>query len=166
MARPLAFALLAGAALAAPPLASIPATDERISWTGRRVARAEDGAMLLDWEGTALTFTVSDATFVGLNVTDGSLGGSRLAVYLTGTGVPNLRVATLVTSPHQQLYTLGSSAPVAGATFTYRVVLLTEPQFIKDGPNNPFAVAAVVTDGSLEAPPPKPARRIEFIGDS
>jgi hypothetical protein len=167
MARTLAAALLATAAAAgAAPLALTPATDARIGWTGRRVSR-DDGAMLIDWEGTALTFTVTGATFVGLNVSDGSQGGARLGVYLTGSGVPNLRVATLLTSPHQQLYTLGSSAPIAGATFTYRVVLLTEPQFVRDGPGNPFAVAGVVTDGTLsQAPPPKPARRVEFIGDS
>lgn len=143
----------------------VPATSDSISWVGRRVPTA-DGGMLFDWEGVELRFTVDSASIVALNITDVSESGTRLAVYLDMNALPGFRVATLITSPYQSIYTLASGQSIKGETVTYRVVNLIEPQFIRDGASNPLQIDGVWTDGTMKAPPAKPSRRIEFLGDS
>lgn len=186
--------LLLAAAAAAPttarPLASFAADDpSRFTWTGR-VLRGADaaapGGVTFDLEGTTLLFTVVNATYIGLNVSDKTLGGARLGVYFDSeappaarVGDPNpagraipptARVATLVTSPHQTLYTLGSGGQIAGlgpgGALGVRVELLTEWSHLGDSAAALFSVAAVITDGVVAPAPAPPVRRLLVLGDS
>lgn len=170
---------LAGAAAARSALVSYAADDAaRFTFDGR-VVRAR-GQVAFDLEGTTLRFTVANATYIGLNISDNTRGGARLGVYFdSGDGPlrdpnpsgralpPSVRVATLVTSPYQALYTLGSGGQIAGLSpLGVRVELLTEWSHIGDAAGAFFSLAAVVTDGAvLPAPPPR-ARRLLVLGDS
>ena len=153
---------------AAAPLRLIPSTDPDIQWIGRRVPFA-DGSMLIDWEGSSLSFSTSpNTTYVGLRLNDTTPGGARLAVFVTLAGAlpGSLRVATLVTSSYQSLYTLAAGSSLAKLSAGFRVQLLTEPSFIHDDAQHTFSIAGVVTDGALLPAPPRLTRRIEFLGDS
>lgn len=169
--RNIALASVSAAAVAAATISQTPADSASIHWAGRRVATSS-GGVITDWEGVELSFTVSGATFVGLNISDASNGGAKLAVHLNMNRIPNadlkgFRTATLVTSPVQQVYTLASGANIKRKTVQYKVVVLTEPQFIRDDAAHPFVIQGVLTDGTLGAPPkPASSRKIEFIGDS
>lgn len=164
--RALAAAAAAGALATSAAPAFVPATDAALAWTGRRLPTPA-GGMQIDWEGTEVSFRVANATIVGLNISDASLSGTRLGVYLQQGGLPGFRIATLVTSPHQSFYTLAAGGSIKGQDALYRVVNLIEPQFIQDGAGNPLVVDGVWTDGVVQPPPPRPtARRIDFLGDS
>jgi len=175
----------AGAGRAGAPLVSYPAADASLfSWSGRVApGLALPGSVSFDLEGTTLLFTVANATFIGLNISDGTRGGARLGIYFdsedsslrdpnpAGRAIPpTARVATLVTSREQTLYTLGAGDQIAGlgpaGALGVRVELLTEWSHIGDEPGALFTVAAVVTDGLVLPAPALPARRLLVLGDS
>ncbi len=184
----------AAAVASAPrPLTSYPVDDAaHFTFSGRYLRGADaaaPGGVTFDLEGTSLLFAVANATYIGLNVSDGTPGGARLGVYFdseaapfsgaSGASDPNpagralppsARVATLVTSPRQALYTLGSGAQIAGlgpgGVLRVRVALLTEWSHLGDSAAALFTIAAVVTDGALAPAPPPPARRLLVLGDS
>jgi hypothetical protein len=148
--------------------------------------------VVFDLEGTALLFSVSNASFIGLMIDSNTDGGARLGVYFdsengtaaaaagraaagdpnpSGSAIPpTARVATLVTSRQQTLYTLGAGAQIRGlgpqGLLRVRVELLTEWSHMGDRPGELFTVLAVVTDGALAPAPPQPARRLLVLGDS
>jgi hypothetical protein len=104
----------------------IAANDASISWTGRKLAVGTSYAV--DWEGASASVTISGATFVGLQVTDKSTGGSRWSLYFNNTHNPSysdqspgLKVATFITSPNQNVYTLAYGGSITGQTATYTV---------------------------------------------
>ncbi len=176
------------------PLTSYAVDDvAHFTFTGRYVRgydAAAPGGVTFDLEGTSLLFAVANATYIGLNVSDGTPGGARLGVYFdseappwrrapSGASDPNpagralppsARVATLVTSPRQALYTLGSGAQIAGlgpgGVLRVRVALLTEWSHLGDSAAALLSIAAVLTDGALAPAPPPPARRLLVLGDS
>ena len=180
-------------ALAAPPaITPYPTTDDtRFTWLGR-IARSLGNAsgVSIDLEGTALLFTVANATFIGLTINDRTKGGARLGVYFDsenhtassaslpadpnpsgGALPPTARVATLITSPAQTLYTLGSGDQIRGrgpnGALRVRVELLTEWSHLGDGGvDSLFTVASVLTDGVVAPAPPQPTRRLLVLGDS
>lgn len=178
---------------AAAPLTSYRCDDtKRFTFTGRYLSGFDSstpGGVTFDLEGTTMLFTVANATYIGLNVTDRTRGGARLGVYFDSddapgntsmsAGDPNpsgralpptARVATLVTSPLQSLYTLGSGGQIAGlgvdGALGVRVELLTEWSHLADSPAGLFTFAAVVTDGVVLAAPRPPTRRLLVLGDS
>lgn len=186
-------AALATCASAAPVL--IPANSSSVAWVGRRIYT--DQGVSFDWEGVQASITIANATFVGCQILDAATGGARFAVVYnnsmmwpaaqrTGTGssssgvsdpdpghneVPGLRVATLVTSPYQSLYTLGAGESISGMTGTWSLTLLTEPQFVGDiSPNQTLTLVGFVTDGVVLEPPAgspgRRSRRLTFLGDS
>jgi len=174
--RALALALISAAAAdRTAAAADFPITDARVRVVGRRVA-APSGGLSVDWEGTRASFAVSNATFVGVRISDASLSGARFALYIDNgarsgpaDAAPSLRVQTFVTSPGANvLYTLASRAAIAGEAITYTVVLLTEPFFIGDfGDALALTLEGVTTDGALlPQPQPRTQRRMEFLGDS
>jgi len=182
-------ALLAALLPARAALVSYAADDAaRFTFAGR-VARGLDnstpGGVTFDLEGTALLFSVANATFIGLTIADGTRGGARLGVYFDSEASslsvvdpnpsasalpPTARVATLVTSREQALYTLGAGAQIAGlgpgGVLGVRVELLSEWSHMGDSPGGLFTIAAIVTDGAVQPAPQQPVRRILVIGDS
>lgn len=166
-------------------LTSYPASNPSFfRWEGRTaLSNVTDGGVYFDLEGTALTFEVVNATFIGLNISDATPGGMRLGVYIDSTGygyndpdpsgraVPGVRVATLLTSPYQSLYTLGSGGQIKGLnttsnTVAVRVVNLAEWSMIGDTNAGVLTVVAIVTDGILLPAPAPKLRRFLVLGDS
>lgn len=176
-------AFLPGCLAAAP--ASYPAADV-ITVSGRFFHNASSGGLIFDLEGTTLLFGVSNATFIGLQISSNVDGGARLGVYFdsestpasvagdpnpSGSAIPpTARVATLVTSRLQTLYTLGAGAQIRGlgprGLLQVKVELLTEWSHLKDGVGSTFEVEAVVTDGVMAPAAAEPARRLLVLGDS
>jgi hypothetical protein len=185
-----ALSLFAAAALvvAAPPTAAaaaapttIPATSPNVRWVGRAVA---DGpSMFFDWEGVSATVTVSGgSTYLVATITDecpGSTvgGGSRWLVTMTtadaNTAAPQHRVSTFFTGPLASTYYLFNNpgahcdpnCDFVGPT-TFTLTRLTESRLSGCVPGANLSVSAFQTDGTFLAPPPAPARRLEFVGDS
>jgi len=165
-------------------LVSYPASDARFfTWSGRTVA-SPSGGVTFDLEGTTLDFAVANATFVGLTVVDRTPGGMRLGVYLdtvgefggsaadpnpAGADIPGARVSTLLTSPQQALYTLASGAQIARLSRALHVRVANLAEYSMTGSAAGGAnvtVAAVVTDGVLQAAPAARPRRFLVLGDS
>jgi hypothetical protein len=48
-----------------------------------------DGGVTFDWPGVRATFTVANASFVTVDVDDGTAGGTRLHVYVVSAGGGN-----------------------------------------------------------------------------
>lgn len=164
----------------------------RFTWSGRSVAGYDasvPGGVTFDLEGTTLLFTIINATYIGLNVSDRTPGGARLGVYFDSentsasafarSGDPNpagralpptARVATLVTSAEQSLYTLGSGGQISGlgpaGALGVRVELLSEWSHLGDSSTSLFTVAGVITDGIVAPAPMPPTRRLLVLGDS
>lgn len=176
-----AAAAWACAAAAAPVL--VPANSASIVWQGRKLPIGESYG--IDWTATSLSIAIANASYVGVQIRDSSTGGARFAAFFNNTdqqavsvGVggdpnnggnasPNLRTLTFLTSPLQTAYTIGSGSAIAGATATYTVMLLTEPQVIGDGNlNRTLLVDGFLTDGTVLPPPAPKARRLQFLGDS
>lgn len=191
--------LLASASATRAPITAYRVDDAtRFTFTGR-VLRGFDasapGGVTFDLEGTTLLFTVANATFIGLNVSDRTRGGARLGVYFDSDDAPDnsslhamssrtegdpnpagralpptARVATLVTSSQQSLYTLGSGGQIVGlgvgGALGVRVELLSEWSHLGDSPTGLFSFAAVVTDGVVLSAPRPPTRRLLVLGDS
>ncbi len=106
----------------------IPANDPSILWQGRKYAIGSGYAV--DWEGTAASITLADATYVGMQITDGSAGGSRWGFFFNNSAnqslsdvSPGLKVAIITTSSQapQPVYTLASGIGIARQTATYKV---------------------------------------------
>jgi hypothetical protein len=150
------------------------------TWLGRSLTRG-DGSVVTDLPAAAFTFRVANATFVGLTIADSTSGGARLGVTLdtrgftaavgdpnpSGRAMPGLQVATLLTSPRQSLYTLGSGGQISGLSLTYTVTLLSEWEMMgSSGPGAVLAFTGVQTDGVLLPAPARPARRVAVLGDS
>lgn len=160
--------LVPAASAAAAGVPSYPLADATtILWQGRYL-RAPDGSgsVLADVEGVSFTATVADARVIALVLNDTSAGGARLSVTLTAPGIPTFRVATLVTSPLQSVYTLASGAALKNATATVTVTLLSEWENIGDSLTSPLRFVALATDGALQPAPARPARRLLVLGDS
>ena len=179
--------LLLVASALRPALAALPfypATDPRLQWLGRTLS-LPSGSVAFDLEGTTLSFSVANASYIGLNITDATRGGARIGVYLNSNGpfsagardpnpagraIPGARVAVLLTSPHQALYTLGSGDQIRGlgprGVRAVRAALLSEWSMTGDSAGALLAVDGVFTDGVLMPAPPRPARRLLVLGDS
>jgi hypothetical protein len=177
------FTLLAAASAAAPT--AYPAADARFfTWSGRGVVTS-NASFTFDLPGTTLDFAVVNATYIGLQVIDNTFGGARLGVYLDSTGafagergdpnpagaaIPGLRVATLLTSRLQTLYTLASGGQIARLNATnivrVRLALLSEWSMMADRVGENFTVSGIVTDGALLPAPRARARRFLVLGDS
>ena len=180
------------------PPTSYPASDTSFfTWLGRTIP-TQDGGVTFDLEGTTLEFSVINATFIGLSIHDTTSGGARLGVYLDSTGgellstittgasgkvhdpnpagraIPGLRVATLLTSPYQTLYTLGSGGQITNLnastnTIFVRVVNLAEYSMIasRAGGAN-LTISSILTDGVLLPTRSSNMNRTRFLilGDS
>lgn len=81
---PLLLLPLVSPAHAAPrPLVSYAPTDDRLFlWLGRTLANSSDNSVMFDVEGASVSFTVANASFVGVEIRDQTAGGARLGVYV------------------------------------------------------------------------------------
>lgn len=162
---------------------SYPAADASLFNFYGRYMRTTTGGVAFDLEGTALVFAVSNASFIGLTINSNVDGGARLGVYFDsesdplhdpnpsmGAIPPTARVATLVTSRLQTMYTLGAGSQIRGlgprGLLKVRVELLTEWSHLKDGVGSLFEIAAVLTDGVVASAPAPLNRRLLVLGDS
>jgi hypothetical protein len=156
-----------------------------VQWLGR-YALGQNGSVFFDIEGCAASITIANATYVGVNIVDNTFGGSRMGSFIntnvsvgelgatlnlsdpnpSGMAMPNLRVATFLTSRHQTLYTMGSGGQIKGLTATYTLQLLSEWEMVADLTGEVLAVQSFVTDGVVLPPQPRPTRRIVVLGDS
>lgn len=171
--------LAGGTAAAAGAVQTYPPTDEGLFlWTGRYLAR--ESSVSLDVEGSSLSFIVANASFVGLTVRDGTSGGAKLGVWFdtqvdggglgdpnpSGSAMPYLRVATLLTSGQQELYTLGSGDQIKGLVIRYTITLLSEWEMMGERDGSVLSFSGVLTDGVVLPAPPRPTRRLVILGDS
>ena len=187
-----ALVLLAAITSARGAITSYPVADAaHFTFLGRTAPGLDasvPGGVAFDLEGTTLLFTVINATYIGLNISDRTRGGARIGIYFdsedpavsnstvrdpnpSGRALPpTARVATLVTSPEQTLYTLGSGGQISGlgpaGALGVRVELLSEWSHIGDEATALFTFAAVLTDGVIAPVPAPPARRLLVLGDS
>ena len=179
-----ALCLLAAAAQGGrAPLPSYPITDPRVLLQGRYLATPS--GVQADIELFSISFIVANASAIVLRVSDRTRGGARLAVTLdtrapaaaaaalapgdpnpSGSAMPGLRVATLLTSPLIDAYSLGAGAQIRGLTLLVTVTLLSEWEMIEGGANASLEFTALETDGALLPAPPRPARRLAVLGDS
>ena len=150
-------------AVATTHAATIPASTA--SWIGRRLVNAGDGSVTIDWEGAEASIRVSGATYVTATIRDTSKGHSRFAVTVNATGIPNLRLSTLITSSQVQDYVLASGSWITSPTYI-RLTLLTEFAYIGDSATGNLTIVSFDSDGSFDAAPVLPQRRIEYLGDS
>ena len=72
------------------------------TWLGR-IVPSSTGGVTFDLEGTTLEFSVKNATFIGLSITDATFGGAKLGVYLDST------------SGYSNSYTNGDPDPAGNA---------------------------------------------------
>ena len=166
------------------------------TWLGR-IVPSSTGGVTFDLEGTTLEFSVKNATFIGLSITDATFGGAKLGVYLdstsgysndstsgysnsytnsdpdpAGKAIPGLRVSTLLTSPFQTLYTLGSGGQILSLnstsnTLTVKVVNMAEYSMIgsRSGGFN-ITINTIITDGTLVQTSSSNRTRFLILGDS
>ena len=180
----LAIAALSLASASSAELSNYSLLDSRILLQGRYLA-TPGHTILADIELFSLSFAVSNASAILLQLRDGTAGGARLAVTLdtrvnttatawqdpnpSGSAMPGLRVATLLTSPHVPLYNLGSGGQVRGLTLLVTVTLLSEWEMIGGEPGSALEFLGISTDGQLLGPPAaplRPTRRLAVLGDS
>lgn len=164
-------------------LQNVPAAGPDVLLLGR-YAPGPNASVLVDIEGASMSVTIANATFVGALVADSTTGGARLGSFIntdvagrapfdpnpSANQMPDLRVATFLTSKFQTLYTMGSGGQIAGLTATYTLQLLSEWEMIGDWDDNSgsgvLAFQGFVTDGVVLPPPARPTRRIVVLGDS
>lgn len=160
-------------------LTTIPASDPRVSWVGRR-AELPGGAVGFDWEGVSATVNVSGLGVLLANISDNCSGGpvgggSRWLVTYTPndprTAPPNHRVQTFWSSPFVGVYTLFSVPgkrcdPPCNLDGVLTLTRLTESRLSGCGPAGGLSVLSFSTDGAFLAPPPPSQRRLEILGDS
>lgn len=146
---------------------TIDATDSRITWMGRTIPLATGGVQL-DWEGTAMMFTIANATVVNLQVSDTLGSGTRISVWHqssdTDTDSRNLHVLDFSTMAGNYSYSI--SRGLWSNSITYTVKNQIEPTFIGSNTNNNLTFVSVITDGIVLPAPKLPSRKIEIIGDS
>lgn len=144
-------ALCGDAALAAPLAAPwIPAADSRIQVWGRHVL-TDSGSMVADWPATTVVLR-----FKGTGITAKLAGAHRYEIRLDGKNLP-----ILTTQGDVKDYELAKGLELGVHTLILarRTEALGEPEEL-------FAVLPLGPAAELLAPPSRPQRRIEFIGDS
>jgi len=163
-------------------MSTIPATSSNIKWVGRREPNMNTGSMFFDYEGVSASITLSDFSYLVVNISDncpGSTvgGGSRWLVTMntsnTNTAGPNHRISTFWSGPLQSLFYMfnnpGSHCDPGcdfSGTTTFTLTRLTESRLSGCIPGANLSVNSFITDGTVNAPPPMSTRRLEFIGDS
>lgn len=163
-------------------LVTYPITDAGKFLFEGRYLRNGTSSVSFDTPLSQVRFQVENASFVGLNLDAQNTGGARLGVYFntnissatgltdpnpSGMAVPNLKVVTLVTSPHQTLYTIVGGDMVKGLTVEYTVQLLSEWEMMGDkSPSTLLSLLSLTTDGNVLPAPPRRTRRLLILGDS
>ena len=162
--------------------AMIPALNPQQVLLLGRYAPGPNNSVLVDVEGFSASITIANASFVGVLIADTTYGGAKLGSFIntnvslgeglndpnpSGNAMPNLRVATFLTSQQQVLYTMGSGGQIQDLTATYTIQLLSEWEMIADRAGTEvLAIQGFLTDGVVLAPPVRPTRRIVVLGDS
>ena len=151
----------------------------RVLLQGRYLA-TPNGTVAADIELFSITFHVANASAILLRLDDRTASGARLAVSLdtrvdaavsdpnpSGSAMPGLRVATLLTSSQVPLYNLGSGGQVRGLSLRVTVTLLSEWEMIgASAQGGALEFVALETDGALLPAPARPKRRLAIAGDS
>jgi hypothetical protein len=165
-----------------PPSANVIAADgPLVTWGGRTAP--SDGAVYFDWEGVSASVTLTNYTWLTVDVVDRCGGnpkvggGSRWAVDIAtsdaGVAPPRHRVATFFTLPYIRTYALFNNAGGAcdphcsfsgNASFT--LTRLTESRVSGCAPGGNLSVVSFASDGAFLAPRARAPRTIEFVGDS
>ena len=150
----------------------------RVLLQGRYLA-TPNGTVAADIELFSISFHVANATAILLRLDDRTASGARLAVTLdtrvgalsdpnpSGSAMPGLRVATLLTSRQVPLYNLGSGGQVHGLSLRVTVTLLSEWEMIgASAQGGALEFVSLDTDGTLLPAPARPSRRLAILGDS
>jgi len=147
----LAALIHAGAALAATPVA---ADNDKLQYTGR-IDFAQPGAPVLSWPGTSVAGNFTGTTLaVRL---DDQLGKNYFNVFIDGDlSYPFV----LEAAKGDKTYLVAQGLAPGRHSF-----LLTKRTEGEEGATV-FRGLELADGGALLAPPPRPARRIEFFGDS
>jgi hypothetical protein len=127
----------------------IPAADPSILYQGR-IDRSAADKITFDWPGitiqTIFTGTTCSAVFEGVNCFDAFIDGVLAVTFQTKAAKQSIDIAKRLSDRSHRLLIVKRSESAGAATSFYGLVL-------DDGK-------------TLVAPPPLPARKIEFIGDS
>lgn len=161
---------------------TIPSTSPNIKWVGRMQPNPTTGSMFFDYEGVSASITLSDVSFLMVNISDncpGSTvgGGSRWLVTMNTTDTTvaavNHRISTFWTGPLTSLYYMFNNPGQHcdpncnfGGTTTFTLTRLTESRLSGCVPGGNLSVNSFTTDGTVNSPPPMSSRRLEFVGDS
>jgi len=123
--------------------------DPRIQYSGR-VDLSYPQAARFDWSGVSITARFKGSS-IGFLLEDGN---NNFEVYLDGAPV-----TVWATDPDKDLYSLSG---LSGGEHTVRLVKRTEALF----GTTLFKGLVLDPGAALLPPPPKPVRKIEFVGDS
>ena len=180
---PTALAAVLVALLCAPAsaaLTTIAASDPLVAWSGRTLPVG--GSVFFDWEGVAATVTLApNVSLLTVTITDAcggtpAGGGSRWAVDMTAdpaVSPAQHRVATFFSSAAVAQYVLFANPGARcdprcdfAAPTTFTLTRLTESRLSGCTQAGNLSVAAFSADAAFLPPPPRPARLLEFCGDS
>ena len=173
--------LCAAAALLPLTANTVPAGGAAVTWMGRQ--EADGGAVYLDWEGVSASVTLTNFTYLTVDIADECAGnpsvggGSRWAVDIAtsnaGVAPPRHRIATFFTLPSIRTYALFNNAGGAcdprcsfAGNSTFTLTRLTESRVSGCSPALNLSVLAFSSDGAFLAPRARASRAIEFVGDS
>ena len=152
----------------APIRAVFPATDSRIRWTGRTQVGVA-GAVAFDCPGVSYSFNVSGASAVDLKLRPRFEGGHVHFFEVDGHKVNNTGRTFHSFHTGSAAYTVRIADGLdAAASHHILVYTATEVDFNENPSPNQVVLESVVLDaGTLEPlSEPRPARRLEFVGDS
>jgi hypothetical protein len=166
-----------------PPSAnSVTASSGSVRWVGRTEAASD--AIFFDWEGVSASITLSNFTYLTVDIADGCKGtgyvggGSRWAVDIStsdaGVAPPRHRIATFFSLPFVRTYALFNNAggacdphcSFATGNSTFTLTRLTESRVSGCSPTGNLSVLSFSSDGTFLPPRALAPRAIEFVGDS
>jgi len=130
-------------------------------WAGRTLAAP--GNVSFSWEGVQASITVSGATYVTLLASSRAPGACAFHTMVNGALHSNWSFAA--SAPANVTVAAGLSPR---DTLTVTVWYATDPVTVSWDSLPPWSHSfhAFATDGAFGAPPQKPARRLQIIGDS
>lgn len=160
----------------------VSASSPLCAWVGRTQARGD--AIYFDWEGVSVSVTVSNFSWVGVEIADNCVGtivggGSRWLVEMSSPPIFNAaplnhRITTFYSGPRSNFYYLFNNPGKncdpncnIDTNVTFKLTRLTESRLSGCTPDNNLTIYSFLSDGEflrqIHAVAP---RRLEFVGDS
>eukprot|EP00937_MAST-01D_sp_MAST-1D-sp2_P001082 g1082.t1 len=141
-----------------------------VEWSGRVVRGTAAGSIAFDWLGVSARFALVNATWCTVLATTNGTTGTRLRVYTSDQDFMMYPLATVWVSgrgPTASTETLlyAGDAPAPSGNGSSRA--LTIENMLGGGTSaGVTTVHGFRSDGVFVAPPDRPPRAIEFVGDS